>query len=80
MDRVKIIRRLRDGSITIEVMPRWLAELVAAEVPYTEPLTASLRIVALSDETQPTMDRQQSAQGVALAIYYASLWQTGVVQ
>lgn len=80
MDKVKVIRKLRDDSITVEIMPRWLAELVVAEVPYAEPLTASLRIVPIEYETQPSPDIWQTVEGIALAMYCADDWQTGAVQ
>ena len=41
---VAIIRTLRDGSITHEYLPEFLAEQVVAMIPFDEPLVASARI------------------------------------
>ncbi len=41
---VALVRTLRDGSVTREYLPEHLAELVAAMIPYGEPLVASARI------------------------------------
>ncbi len=41
---VALVRMLRDGSITHEYMPEYLAELVVAMIPFNEPLVASARI------------------------------------
>ena len=41
---VAIIRTLRDGTITREYLPRHLAELVVAMIPFGEPLVASAHI------------------------------------
>ena len=47
---VAIVRTLRDGSITHEYLPEFLAEQVVAMIPFAEPLVASARI-AYSDLT-----------------------------
>lgn len=41
---VALVRTLRDGSTTREYLPEQLAELVAAMIPFGEPLVASARI------------------------------------
>jgi len=41
---VAIIRTLRDGTVTHEWLPRFLAEQVVAMIPFDEPLVASARI------------------------------------
>ena len=41
---VAIVRILRDGSVTHEYLPEFLAELVVAMIPFNEPLVASARI------------------------------------
>jgi len=41
---VALVRTLRDGSTTREVLPEYLAELVVAMIPFAEPLVASVRI------------------------------------
>jgi len=41
---VALVRTLRDGTVTREYMPRHLAELVVAMIPFGEPLAASARI------------------------------------
>ena len=41
---VAIVRSLRDGSVTHEYLPEFLAELVVAMIPFDEPLVASVRI------------------------------------
>ena len=41
---VAIVRTLRDGTITREYLPRHLAELTVACIPFSEPLVASARI------------------------------------
>lgn len=41
---VAIVRSLRDGSVTHEYLPEFLAELVVAMIPFNEPLVASARI------------------------------------
>ena len=45
---VAIVRTLRNGSVTHEYLPEFLAELVVAMIPFDEPLVASARI-AYSD-------------------------------
>ena len=45
---VAIVRTLRNGSVTHEYLPEFLAELVVAMIPFDEPLVASVRI-AYSD-------------------------------
>jgi len=42
---VTILRTLRDGSQTVEYVPRWLADAIVANVPQGEPNTASLRVI-----------------------------------
>jgi len=72
--RVRLIRKLRDGSTTVEHLPRWLAELVCGEVPYSEPQTASIRIVPEDEpDMRPVAPRmRQSERGMALALYMSS--------
>ncbi len=41
---VAVVRTLRDGSVTHEYLPEFLAELVVAMIPFSEPLVASARI------------------------------------
>ena len=41
---VALIRTLRDGSVTREILPECLAELVVAMIPFAEPLVGSARI------------------------------------
>ena len=41
---VALVRTLRDGSVTHEYLPEYLAELVVAMIPFDEPLVASARI------------------------------------
>ena len=41
---VAIVRTLRDGTITREYLPRHLAELAVALIPFSEPLVASAHI------------------------------------
>jgi len=41
---VAIVRTLHDGTVTREYLPRQLAELVVAMIPFGEPLVASARI------------------------------------
>ena len=41
---VAIVRTLRDGTVTHEWLPRFLAEQVVAMIPFDEPLVASARI------------------------------------
>ena len=46
--QVALVRTLRDGQVTHEYLPEFLAELVMAMIPFAEPLVASARI-AYSD-------------------------------
>jgi len=41
---VAVVRTLRDGSVTHEYLPEFLAELVVAMIPFSEPQVASARI------------------------------------
>jgi len=41
---VALVRTLRDGTITREYLPRHLAELIVAMIPFGEPLVASAHI------------------------------------
>jgi len=41
---VAIVRTLRDGAVTHEWLPQFLAEQVIAMIPFEEPLVASARI------------------------------------
>jgi len=41
---VALVRTLRDGSITREYLPEYLAELVVATIPFAEPLVCSAHI------------------------------------
>ena len=41
---VSIVRTLRDGTVTHEWLPLFLAEQVVAMIPFDEPLVASARI------------------------------------
>ncbi len=41
---VAVVRILRDGSVTHEYLPEFLAELVVAMIPFSEPQVASARI------------------------------------
>ena len=41
---VAIIRTLRDGTVTHEWLPQFLAEQIVAMIPFDEPLVASARI------------------------------------
>jgi len=70
--RVRLVRTLRDGSITVENMPRWLAEMLVGTISTSEPNTARARIVS-DDETVPVShDPYQSVRGMALALYLSS--------
>jgi hypothetical protein len=41
---VALVRTLRDGTVTREYLPRYLAEMAVAMIPFGEPLVASARI------------------------------------
>jgi len=58
---VALVRTLRDGSVTREYLPEFLAELVVAMIPFNEPLVASARIAY--SELQPYPDQLQRDPG-----------------
>ncbi len=66
METVTLIRILRDGSETREVMPRWLADQIVANVPTGEPNTARLRVVSGSHPQPARFTRRQDAYGIAM--------------
>jgi hypothetical protein len=42
---VSVRRTLRDGKVTDEYLPRWIAEIVVGNIPQNEPMTARAIIV-----------------------------------
>jgi hypothetical protein len=70
MELVTVVRKLRDGSETREVMRRWEADLVIAAVPTAdgEPNTASIRVLAGSHPAPARFASRQDAMGIALAM------------
>ena len=46
-----LIRMFRDGTVTKEVLPRWLALLTVADIPACEPNVARARLVEDTSST-----------------------------
>ena len=51
---VRVIRELRDGTVTEERMEWWLAELLVGCIPHEEPLVQSVSIIPVPVDSYRT--------------------------
>ena len=66
---VTVRRVLRDGSITVERVPSWVADGIVSAMPFgSEPNTAKLRVI-VEEAPQPSrFTQRQDVYGLALAM------------
>ena len=68
-EEVELVKVLRDGREARERMPRWLAEMTLAAIPFSEANVAKAKIEKYAPRTDPRSPYKPAKANLKAALY-----------